>query len=192
MEIVLHEPGIALNTGNIGRTCAATLTGLHLIRPYGFVITEKEIKRAGMDYWEKVDLHQYIDYEDFLEKHPEIRFHGEVPSGTGSDVEDAANANAPKLWFATTKAQQTYTDVSFGPRDFIMLGNESRGIPEEILVQHPDACIRIPMWGDIRSLNLANSAAIILYEALRQNGFEKLKSAGELHRLHWNHQENTD
>lgn len=184
MEIVLHEPGIALNTGNIGRTCAATLTGLHLIRPYGFVITEKEIKRAGMDYWEKVDLHQYIDYEDFLEKHPEIRFHGEESN--------SANANAPKLWFATTKAQQTYTDVSFGPHDFIMLGNESRGIPEEILVQHPDACIRIPMWGDIRSLNLANSAAIILYESLRQNGFEKLKSAGELHRLHWNHQENTD
>jgi tRNA (cytidine/uridine-2'-O-)-methyltransferase len=137
-----------------------------------------------MDYWEKVDLHQYIDYEDFLKKHPEIHFHGEESN--------SANANAPKLWFATTKAHRAYTDVSFGPRDFIMLGNESRGIPEEILVQHPDACIRIPMWGDIRSLNLANSAAIILYEALRQNGFEKLKSAGELHRLHWRNWENTD
>ena len=186
MEIVLHEPGIALNTGNIGRTCAATLTGLHLIRPYGFLITEKEIKRAGMDYWEKIDLHQYIDYEDFLEKHPEICFQGEEikESAENASAPDACGRR-PKLWFATTKARQSYTDVSFGPHDFIMLGNESRGIPEEILVQHPEACIRIPMWGDIRSLNLANSAAIILYEALRQNGFEDMNLRGELHRLHW-------
>ena len=171
MKIVLHEPGIALNTGNIGRTCAATKTELHLIRPYGFRITEKEIKRAGMDYWEKIDLHQYIDYEDFLQKNPEV-FTG----------------NGPKLWFATTKARQSYADVTFGADDFIMLGNESRGIPEEILVAHPENCIRIPMWGDIRSLNLANSAAIILYEALRQNGFENMEQRGNLHRLHWEDQ----
>lgn len=254
MNIVLHEPGIALNTGNIGRTCAATLTSLHLIRPYGFRITEKEIKRAGMDYWEKIDLHEYIDYEDFLEKHPEITFNcassettdaaaasvnaaaagtctetdavqntlsgrdtepcdsgasdtgttaaagksasttfnetDTLLSDTGSEQHDCSASDeaagpAPKLWFATTKARQSYSDVSFGPNDYIMLGNESRGIPEEILVQHPDACIRIPMWGDIRSLNLANSAAIILYEALRQNDFENMERCGHLHRLSW-------
>ncbi|MBQ9420485.1 MAG: tRNA (cytidine(34)-2'-O)-methyltransferase [Lachnospiraceae bacterium] len=167
MKIVLHEPGIALNTGNIGRTCAATDTELHLIRPYGFVISQKEIKRAGMDYWDKVKLFQYVDYEDFLEKNSD------------------AFANGARLWYATTKARQAYTDVSYGPDDFIMLGNESRGIPEEILVEHPDTCVRIPMWGEIRSLNLANSAAIILYEALRQNGFPELSGQGELHRLHW-------
>ncbi len=167
MKIVLHEPGIALNTGNIGRTCVATDTELHLIRPYGFVISQKEIKRAGMDYWEKVKLFQYVDYEDFMEKNAE------------------AFQKGAHLWYATTKARQAYTDVSFGPDDFIMLGNESRGIPEEILVEHPESCIRIPMWGDIRSLNLANSAAIILYEALRQNGFPELSAKGELHRLHW-------
>lgn len=176
MNIVLHEPGIALNTGNIGRTCAATDTSLHLIRPYGFHITEKEIKRAGMDYWDKIDLHEYVDYEDFLSGHPEITFAGE--SGN-------ADAGSPKLWFATTKARQCYTDVNFAPDDYIMLGNESRGIPEEILAAHPEACIRIPMWGDIRSLNLANSAAIILYEALRQNGFEQMNKQGNLHRLSW-------
>ena len=167
MKIVLHEPGIALNTGNIGRTCVATESELHLIRPYGFVISQKEIRRAGMDYWEKVKLFQYVDYEDFMERNRE------------------AFAAGAKLWYATTKARQAYTDVQFGPDDYIMLGNESRGIPEEILKAHPESCIRIPMWGDIRSLNLANSAAIILYEALRQNDFNGLKMQGELHRLHW-------
>lgn len=230
MNIVLHEPGIALNTGNIGRTCAATLTSLHLIRPYGFRITEKEIKRAGMDYWEKIDLHEYIDFEDFLEKHQEITFNSasrlqaapksdyeNVSAGSSAEaaaVQNTASEDAslrhssdctetdinvscrgagideavskPKLWFASTKARQSYTDVHFGQNDYIMLGNESRGIPEEILVQHPEACIRIPMWGDIRSLNLANSAAIILYEALRQNGFEHMERCGNLHRLSWN------
>lgn len=162
MKIVLHEPGIALNTGNIGRTCAATNTELHLIRPYGFRINEKEIKRAGMDYWEKLRLAEYVDYADFCEKQP-----GAV------------------VYYATTKARQLYTDVQYEPDAFLMFGNESRGIPEEILVEHPERCIRIPMWGDIRSLNLANSAAIILYEALRQQGFPELKREGELHRLHW-------
>ena len=175
MKIVLHEPGIPLNTGNIGRTCAATNTELHMIRPYGFRISEKEIRRAGMDYWEKIDLHEYIDYADFLKQHPEIVFN--KASGT---------SKGPKLWFATTKAVQSYSDVAFGPEDFIMLGNESRGIPEEILIEHPEACIRIPMWGDIRSLNLSNAAAIILYEALRQNGFENMEKQGRLHRLDWN------
>lgn len=162
MNIVLHEPGIALNTGNIGRTCAATGTALHLIRPYGFRLSEKEIKRAGMDYWERLKLTEYIDYEDFSEQHPDS-----------------------KVWYATTKAHLIYTDVSYGPDDFIMFGNESRGIPEEILVKHPDTCIRIPMLPDERSLNLANSAAVILYEALRQQSFAGLSLKGELHRLSW-------
>lgn len=226
MNIVLHEPGIALNTGNIGRTCAATNTSLHLIRPYGFHITEKEIRRAGMDYWDKIDLHEYVDYEDFLAQHPELGikdadYVSENASGSETNVRDSSSyaevrdaedtaeiklvsgdrhtqklssediagletkEKSPRLWFATTKARQCYTDVSFGPDDYIMLGNESRGIPEEILVKHPDTCIRIPMWGDIRSLNLANSAAIILYEALRQNGFENMAKYGNLHRLSW-------
>ena len=162
MKIVLHEPGIALNTGNIGRTCAATMTELHLIRPYGFRLNEKEIKRAGMDYWDKIKVFEYLDYKDFMDKNP-----------------------GAKIYYATTKAKHTYTEVKYEPDCFIMLGNESRGIPEEILVANPDTCIRIPMWGDIRSLNLANSAAIILYEALRQNGFEKMQLTGELHNLHW-------
>ena len=167
MNIVLHEPGIALNTGNIGRTCVASGTSLHLIRPYGFRINEKEIARAGMDYWHRLDLHEYIDYEDFC----------------------AQNISAPdgpaRVWYATTKAHNTYADVQFGPDDFIMFGNESRGIPEEILAEHPESCIRIPMAEGERSLNLANSVAIVLYEALRQQGFPGLETKGELHRLAW-------
>ena len=162
MNVVLHEPGIALNTGNIGRTCVASGTKLHLIRPYGFRINEKEIARAGMDYWHRLDLAEYVDYTDFCEKNPQA-----------------------KVWYATTKAKHVYTEVSFGPDDYIMFGNESRGIPEEILIEHPDECIRIPMAEGERSLNLANSAAIVLYEALRQQNFAGLLKTGELHRLHW-------
>ena len=162
LKLVLHEPGIPQNTGNIGRTCVATATELHLIKPYGFTIGEKELKRAGLDYWPKLRLFEYEDYDDFLRKNP-----------------------GAKVWYATTKARQCYTDVHYGPADFIMLGNESRGIPEEILVQHPDTCVRIPMWGDIRSLNLSNAAAIMLYEALRQQDFFGLNRVGDLHRLHW-------
>ena len=196
MNIVLHEPGIPLNTGNIGRTCVATDTGLHLIKPYAFKISEKEIKRAGMDYWPKVRLSEDIDFEDFLARHPEIEDecaaagNDEKASGISAvalskEEKVLERANSPRLWYATTKAHQCYTDVHFGKDDYIMLGNESRGIPEEILIKHPERCIRIPMWGDIRSLNLANSAAIILYEALRQNNFEKMERYGELHHLHW-------
>ena len=162
MNIVLHEPEIALNTGNIGRTCVATGTRLHLIRPLGFRLSEKDIKRAGMDYWDKLDLVVYDDYDDFVKK----------------------NAGA-KIYYATTKGHHVYSDVSYEPDCFIMFGKESAGIPEEILADHEESCIRIPMWGDIRSLNLANSVSVILYEALRQNGFEKMALAGELHRLSW-------
>jgi len=173
MNIVLHEPEIPFNTGAIGRTCVATGTQLHLIGPFGFVLNDKYIKRAGMDYWEQLKLTKYVDYEDFLSRHLEIVFGGESDSGH------------PALWFATTKAKQTYCDVRFGMDDFIMFGKESAGIPEEILAGHPQSCIRIPMLDETRSLNLSNSAAIIQYEALRQNQFEGLRKTGELHRLSW-------
>ncbi|WP_026656386.1 tRNA (cytidine(34)-2'-O)-methyltransferase [Butyrivibrio sp. AE3003] len=162
MHIVLHQPEIPQNTGNIGRTCVATGTSLHLIEPIGFRLNEKELKRAGMDYWERLDVTRYMDFNDFKEKHP-----------------------GAKIWMATTKAKRSYTEVSFGMDDFIMFGKESAGIPEEILVENEENCIRIPMGNDIRSLNLSNSVAIVLYEALRQNDFEGLEKEGELHRLHW-------
>ena len=162
MHIILHQPEIPANTGNIGRTCVATGTSLHLIEPLGFRLDEKSIRRAGMDYWQQLDVTRYINMEEFQEKHP-----------------------GAKIWYATTKAKYSYTDVSYGPEDFIMFGKESAGIPEEILVEHPESCIRIPMLPAIRSLNLSNSVAIVLYEALRQQGFSQLQTAGELHKLQW-------
>lgn len=181
MNIVLHQPGIALNTGNIGRTCVATGSVLHLIEPFGFRLDEKEIRRAGMDYWEKLDVRRYINFEDFLDKNPESLRSGIYR--TGDSTSDGEGQ--PKLYMATTKAHSNYCDVSFGPDDYIMFGNESRGIPEEILVEYEKTCIRIPMGDQIRSLNLANSVAIVLYESLRQNNFANLQINGELHRLNW-------
>ena len=162
MNIILHQPEIPANTGNIGRTCVATGSSLHLIEPLGFKIDEKSLKRAGMDYWDKLDVKRYVNFEDFLEKNP-----------------------GAHIYMATTKAHKTYTDVKYGPNDFIMFGKESAGIPEEILVDYEETCIRIPMLPAIRSLNLSNSVAIVLYEALRQQGFEGLSEVGELHRLQW-------
>lgn len=162
LNIVLFEPEIPANTGNIGRTCVATGTRLHLIEPLGFRLTEKNLRRAGMDYWKDLDVTTYINYEDFLEKNP----------------------NA-KIYMATTKAHQTYTEVQYEDDCYIMFGKESAGIPEEILVDHEDDCIRIPMIGDIRSLNLGNSVAIVLYEALRQQDFKGMNLEGHLHRLEW-------
>lgn len=162
LNIVLHEPEIPANTGNIGRTCVATGTRLHLIEPLGFHLTEKNLRRAGMDYWKDLDVTTYINWEDFLEKNP-----------------------GAKVYMATTKAHQTYTDVQYEDDCYIMFGKESAGIPEEILVDHEDTCIRIPMQGDVRSLNLSNSVAIILYEALRQHDFKHLNTEGHLHRLEW-------
>lgn len=162
MNIILHQPEIPANTGNIGRTCVATGTALHLIEPLGFRLNEKEIKRAGMDYWDKLDVTRYVNFEEFKEKNP----------------------NA-KIWMATTKAKHVYTEVAFGPDDFIMFGKESAGIPEEILVDNEETCIRIPMLEQIRSLNLSNSVAIVLYEALRQQNFESMQMTGKLHHLQW-------
>ncbi len=162
LNIVLLEPEIPANTGNIGRTCVAAGARLHLIEPMGFRISQKEVKRAGLDYWDQLDVTVYDNYNDFLKRN-----HG------------------AKIYMATTKAEHTYAEVSYEEDAYIMFGKESAGIPEEILVEHPDTCVRIPMFGEIRSLNLSNSVAIVLYEALRQNGFMNLKEAGQLHRLHW-------
>ena len=162
LNIVLHEPEMPANTGNIGRTCVATGTRLHLIEPLGFKLNEKAIKRAGLDYWDKLDVLVYDDYEDFLNKNPGAR-----------------------IYMATTKAHKTYTQVNYEDDCYIMFGKESAGIPEEILVNNEENCIRIPMVGDIRSLNLSNSVAIVLYEALRQNNFADMNLAGELHHMHW-------
>ncbi|MCI5586052.1 MAG: tRNA (cytidine(34)-2'-O)-methyltransferase [Lachnospiraceae bacterium] len=162
MNIILHQPEIPANTGNIGRTCVATGSTLHLIEPLGFRLNEKEVKRAGMDYWEHLDVRRYINFQEFLEKNPKA-----------------------KIWMATTKAKYTYSEVEYGPEDYIMFGKESAGIPEEILVDYEDSCIRIPMLEQIRSLNLSNSVAIVLYEAMRQNGFLHMQKEGELHRLQW-------
>ena len=162
VNIVLLEPEIPQNTGNIGRTCVATGTKLHLIEPLGFKLNEKAIKRAGMDYWDDLDVTTYIDFNDFLEKNP-----------------------GAKIYMATTKAEKTHADVEYEDGCYIMFGKESAGIPEEILVEHKENCVRIPMIGDIRSLNLGNSVAVILYEALRQQGFEKMNTIGHLHELKW-------
>ena len=176
MHIVLHQPEIPANTGNIGRTCVATGTSLHLIEPFGFRLNEKEIKRAGMDYWEKLDVTRYMNFDAFYRQYTEY---------TAQKTDAAFSTGKPRLWMATTKAARSYTDVQFGPDDFIMFGKESAGIPEEILVEHETDCISIPMLPDIRSLNLSNAVAIVLYEALRQNDFASMQRAGELHRLHW-------
>ena len=145
LNIVLYEPEIPANTGNIGRTCVATGTRLHLIEPLGFRLDEKSLKRAGMDYWKDLDVTTYIDFNDFMEKNP-----------------------GAKIYMATTKAPNVYTDVKYEPDCYIMFGKESAG-----------------MLGDIRSLNLGNSVAIVLYEALRQNGFRGMNLEGHLHRLEW-------
>ena len=164
-NIVLLEPEKPDNTGNIGRTCVITNTALHLIYPIGFSLTRKNIHHAGLDYWDRLKLIKHDCYNDFVEYYNNL------------------SAYKKNIWYATTKAHKCYTDVSFLPNDFIMFGKESAGIPEEILCRNEEHCIRIPMCEDERSLNLSNSVAIILYEALRQNKFLGLTESGELHKL---------
>ena len=161
-NIVLLEPEIPANTGNIGRTCVATGTRLNLIEPLGFRLSEKDLKRAGMDYWPQLDVTTYVNYEDFLKKNPGAR-----------------------PYMATTKGPRVYTEAQFEPDCYIMFGKESAGIPEEILLENQERAIRIPMLGDTRSLNLSNSVAIVLYEALRQNDFPGMRLEGHLTRYDW-------
>lgn len=149
MNIVLLEPEIPSNTGNIGRTCLLTDSKLHLIKPLGFSFEDKHLKRAGMDYWPDVKCIIYENIEEFYEKNKNGRF-----------------------FYATTKTKQKYCDIEYKTNDFIIFGKESKGIPEEILDKNSENCITIPMNSKGRSLNLSNSAAIILYEALRQNNFK--------------------
>lgn len=162
LNIVLYEPEMPANTGNIGRTCVATGTKLHLIEPLGFLLNDKMIKRAGMDYWNDLDVTRYDDFSDFIDKNPDA-----------------------EIYMATTKAHKVYSEVEYEDDCYIMFGKESAGIPEEILVKNEENCIRIPMNNDIRSLNLSNSVAIVLYEALKQNEFFDMQRNGELHRLSW-------
>ena len=162
LNIVLFEPEIPANTGNIGRTCVATGTRLHLIEPLGFRLNEKSVKRAGMDYWEHLDVTRYINYEDFLAKNP-----------------------GAKIYMASTKAPRCYTEAQYEPDCFIMFGKESAGIPEEILLENQETAVRIPMMSEIRSLNLGNSVAIVLYEALRQNQFSQMQLEGHLTKYDW-------
>ena len=162
MNIVLHEPEIPQNTGNISSTCAVTHSTLHLIKPLGFSVDDKYLKRSGLDYWKYLDVRYYENFEDFKDKNP----------------------NA-KIFMATTKSKQIYTEVEYHEDDYIMFGKESAGIPEEILLDYKDTSIRIPMYSDLRSLNLSNSVAIILYEALRQQNFKGMTTQGQLHKYKW-------
>ena len=158
MHIVLVNPEIPQNTGNIARTCAATGAMLHLIKPLGFELSDKYLKRAGLDYWHMMTLEVHESWEDFLSAYPDAHF-----------------------YYATTKAPRDYCGAQFMDGDFLVFGRETKGLPEELLARNYDKCIRIPMRSDARSLNLSNSVAIVLYEALRQQGFPGLEGAGHLH-----------
>lgn len=162
LNVVLYEPEIPANTGNIGRTCVATGTRLHLIEPLGFQLNEKAIRRAGLDYWKDLDVTTYLDYEDFLRRNP-----------------------GAKIYMATTKGIHVYSEVTYEPDCYVMFGKESAGIPEEILRENKERVVRIPMNPKIRSLNLANSVAIVLYEALRQNQFFQMQLEGRLTKYDW-------
>lgn len=157
LNIVLVEPEIPQNCGNIARTCAATRSRLHLIEPLGFDISEKAVRRAGLDYWPMVDLRVYRNLEHFFAENPN-----------------------PDLWLATTKAPQDYTQARFTPDSWIFFGKETAGLPEWFRTAHRERCIRLPMRREARSLNLSNSVAILTYEALRQNGFPGLTGTGEM------------
>lgn len=161
-NIVLHEPEIPQNTGNIARTCAATGSRLHIIKPTGFEITDKNLKRAGLDYWYLLDITYYENLDDFFARNP------------------AANC-----YYSTTKAPQSYCDPSYRDGDYLLFGKETAGLPEKLLHQNQSRCVRIPMISEARSLNLANSVAVLVYEALRQTGFHTLQQEGQLTQYHW-------
>lgn len=162
INIVLVEPEIPQNTGNIARTCAATGAALHLVKPLGFEIDDRKLKRAGLDYWDKLDITYYENLDDFFAKNPDAEF-----------------------FCFTTKAKHRYTDITYPKRVFLMFGKETKGLPEELLYANPDRCVRIPMRDTLRSLNLSNSAAIAVYEALRQRDFADLRPDGQLTMYSW-------
>lgn len=174
-NIVLHEPEKPDNTGNIGRTCVITGSSLHLIYPIGFRLTRTNIHHAGLDYWDRLRLTKHDNYAAFMEYYNN--------SFVAFNSNEKTNKRKPVIWYASTKAHKSYTDVRFEKGDYIMFGKESAGIPEEILAENEEHTIRIPMLPNERSLNLSNSVAIILYEALRQNNFDGFSEKGELHRL---------
>ncbi len=184
-NVVLLEPEKPDNTGNIGRTCVATGSALHLIYPIGFQLTRKNIHHAGLDYWDRLKIFKHDNYDEF------VRFVAHIVRDDDDHIarDEAVGANAcgarsePVVWYATTKAHKSYTDVKYNDGDYIVFGKESAGIPEEILSKDEEHCIRIPMIENERSLNLSNSVAIVLYEALRQNNFNGMLKRGELHRL---------
>ena len=161
LNIVLVEPEIPQNTGNIVRTCAATGARLHIIKPMGFEIDDKKLRRAGLDYWHYLDITYYEGLDDFFSK-----VKGE-------------------FYFFTTKGQHVYSDVSFPDNSYLFFGKETKGLPEELLIKHPDRCLRLPMGETIRSLNLSNTVAVAVYEVLRQWDFPELQNMGELHNYSW-------
>ena len=161
-NIVLVEPEIPQNTGNIVRTCHATGCSLHLVRPLGFEVSDRYLKRAGLDYWDEVEISYYDSFDEVLNKFPFSRF-----------------------WFFTTKGLKIHSDVQFEKGDFLVFGKETKGLPEELLKSHKEQCLRIPMIGETRSLNLSNSVAIAVYEGLRQQDFDGFKTAGQLHNSKW-------
>lgn len=157
VNLVLHEPEIPMNTGNIARTCAATKSRLHLIKPLGFDISDKAVKRAGLDYWNMVDIAVYENIEEFFQKNGD-----------------------ENIWLATTKAPRMYCEAKFTDGCFILFGKETAGLPRALREKYRERCIRLPMRAEARSLNLANSVAVLCYEALRQQGFPGLLSVGEM------------
>ncbi len=162
INIVLVEPEIPQNTGNIARTCAATGAALHLVRPLGFEIDDRKLKRAGLDYWDKLDITYYDGLDEFFQKNPDAKF-----------------------YCFSTKAKYTYTDITYPEKVFLMFGKETKGLPESLLYSNPENCVRIPMRDTLRSLNLSNSVAIAVYEVLRQRGFDGLRPDGELTMYKW-------
>ncbi len=162
INIVLHQPEIPQNTGNIARTCAATGAALHLIKPLGFEIDDKKLKRAGLDYWHLLDITYYESEEEFFEKNA-----GEA------------------IYYFSTKAPRKHTDITYPERVFLMFGKETAGLPEELLAKNPDTCVRIPMLPNLRSLNLSNSAAVAVYEVLRQRDFDGLADVGTPRTFTW-------
>ena len=157
-NIVLVEPEIPQNAGNIARTCSVTGSKLHLVRPLGFEVTDKQLKRAGLDYWQYLDITYYDSIEEVMDKH----------------------YNGENFWFFSTKAKNIHSDVKYKDGDFLVFGKETKGLPEPLLEKYYDKCVRLPMMGQMRSLNLSNSVCVGVYEALRQNDYFGLKTEGEI------------